>query len=129
MLFTKLLQASEVNKNQILTNFGLSSSRAHDKYFGHPTVVGRNKRKVFGEIKDKVWKLINGWRKGVFSVGGKEILIKAVLQVVPSYLISIFQLPISLRNKLKSLILNFWWGGGQGERKIAWRSWEQVCLP
>ena len=91
--------------------------------------MGRNKRKVFGEIKDKVWKLINGWRKGVFSVGGKEILIKAVLQVVPSYLISIFQLPISLRNKLKSLILNFWWGGGQGERKIAWRSWEKVCLP
>ena len=53
-------------------------------------------------------------------MGDKEILIKAVLQVISSYLMSIFQLPISLYNELKSLILNFWWGGGQEERKIDW---------
>ena len=45
--------------------------------------------------------------------GGKEgILIKAVLQLVPSYLMSIFQFPLSLCNDIKSLLLNFWWGGG-----------------
>ena len=92
-------------------------------------MVGINKRTVFSDIKDKVWKRISGRRKGLFSAGGTEILIKAVLQVVPSYLISIFQLPICLCNELKSLLLNFWWGGGQGERKIAWRSWAKVCLP
>ena len=76
------------NKRQILAQFGIDSSKAHDKYLGLPTVVGEIR--VFGDIKYKVWKHISGWRKGIFSVGGKEILIKAVLQAVLSYLTSIF---------------------------------------
>ena len=51
---------SENVKRQTLASFGLKSGRAHDKYLGLPTIVGRNKRRVFGDIKDKVWKWISG---------------------------------------------------------------------
>ena len=57
----------------------------------------------------------------------KEILNKAVLQVVPSNLISIFQLPISLCNELKSPLLNFWWGKAKGGVMFHGGSWGKVC--
>ena len=42
--------------------------------------------------------------------GGCEILIKVDLQSIPTYIMSLFKLPISLCDELKSLFLNFLWG-------------------
>ncbi|PON39534.1 hypothetical protein PanWU01x14_304250, partial [Parasponia andersonii] len=39
----------------------------------------------------------------------------------------IFRLPITVCNKLKSLITKFWWGGGEKEKKIHWLRWKNLC--
>ncbi|KAK0571580.1 hypothetical protein LWI29_018361 [Acer saccharum] len=49
-----------------------------DKYLGLPTLVGRNKRIVFNDIMERVWKKLRSWKDNYFSFGGKEILIRAV---------------------------------------------------
>lgn len=43
-------------KGLIKVELGLNNTIFHDTYLGLPTVVGRNKRKFFASIKDKVWK-------------------------------------------------------------------------
>lgn len=75
-----------------------------DKYLGMPTVVGRSKQEVFGFLKDKVWDRIQGWNEREFSMEGREVLIKAVLQVVPTYVMSCFFLPSSLVYDLEKMV-------------------------
>ena len=49
-----------------------------------------------------------GWKGKLLSMGGKEILIKAIAQAFPAYTMSCFQLPQSLCEDLESMIKNFW---------------------
>ena len=60
---------------------------------------------------------------------GREVLIKVVLQAILSYLMNVFYVPTSLRDELKSIMLQFWWGSSKRNRKIAWIKWNKVCLP
>ena len=56
------------------------------------------------------------------------MLIKAVAQVVPSYTMSCFKLPNSLCGELTSMVRQFWWGQVKEEKKLAWMSWDKMCL-
>ena len=65
-------------------------------------------------------KKLAGWKEKMLSMGGKEILIKAVAQTIPIYTMSCFQLPNGLCDDLESMMRNFWWGQKDQETKIAW---------
>ncbi|KAL5794824.1 hypothetical protein ACOSP7_003418 [Xanthoceras sorbifolium] len=111
----------------ILNCLGLANAQAHDKYLGLPTMVGKNKRKTFSDIKERVWRKIRGWKGNLFSMGGKEVLIKAVAQAIPTFTMSIFQLPSVLCNELCSMIMGFWWGASDGNKKISWVARDKLC--
>ena len=63
----------------------------------------------------------------MFLVGGKEILIKAVTQAIPTYTMSCFQLLKGLCEELERTERNFWWGQRDQEAKMAWVSWGKMC--
>ena len=65
----------------------------------------------------------------LLSAGGKEVLIKSVIQAIPTYSRALFKLPRSLCQCITSLIRNFWWGSKNGKRKTAWVSWESMAMP
>uniref|UniRef100_A0A803Q8X4 Reverse transcriptase n=1 Tax=Cannabis sativa TaxID=3483 RepID=A0A803Q8X4_CANSA len=69
----------------LATNLGVSLVNTHTKYLGMPTFVGKNKKEVFGKICDRVEAKLQGWKVGLFSQAGKEILIKAIVQALPCY--------------------------------------------
>ena len=77
---------------------------------GLPSLVGRNKKNSFKEIKEKLAKKLAGWKEKLLSKAGKEILIKAVTQAIPTYAMSYFKIPDSLCDEMTSLMRNFWWG-------------------
>ncbi|KAL0286491.1 UNVERIFIED_CONTAM: hypothetical protein Sangu_2731000 [Sesamum angustifolium] len=54
-------------------------------YLGHPSRVARSKRDLFTTIRDQIWPKISGWNDKFLSQGGKEMLIKSVIQAIPSY--------------------------------------------
>jgi hypothetical protein len=60
---------------------------------GLPVVIGRYKVEAFAEVKGKVWDRINGRKEKFLSQVGKEILLKSVIQAIPTYTMSVFQLP------------------------------------
>lgn len=61
-----------------------------DKYLGMPAVVRRSKKEVLEFLKDRVWSRIQWWNERDFSMAGREVLIKVVLQAVPTYVMSCF---------------------------------------
>ena len=62
----------------------------HNKYLGLPLIIGKSKVEIFAKIKKKVEKKLLGWREKILSVGGWEILNKAVAQAIPTYTMSCF---------------------------------------
>ena len=114
---------------EIKNRFGAQVIRQHEKYLGLPSLVGRNKQNSFKEIKERLSKKLAGWKEKLLSKAGKEVLIKAVAQAIPTYTMNCFKIPDSLCDELTSLIRNFWWGQKQNERKMAWISWNKLCEP
>lgn len=128
---TSLFFSSNVDqatKDLIKTCFGASDIKHHEKYLGLPSFVGQSKVKTFAQIKDTVWKTLQGWKEKLLSGAGKEILIKAVAQAIPAYSVSVFKLPIQLCRDLNSMVSQFWWGQKANERRIHWVKWEEMCL-
>ena len=55
----------------------------HTKYLGLPSIIGRSKKQIFAEIREKVGKKLAGWKGKLLSMGGKEILIKQLRKPSP----------------------------------------------
>ena len=87
---------------------GIKQVGCHERYLGLPTFAERCKRIFFfGFIKDTVWKKVKGWKRYAFSIVGKEILLKAMVQAIPSYDTSCFILSKIIKD-LHRLIADFW---------------------
>ena len=91
--------------------------------------MGRGKKKAFSQVKDQVGRKIANWKGKLLSNAGHEILIKAVAQATPTYTMSCFKFRDSLCKELNSMTRNFLWGQKDKERKMAWISWEKLCIP
>ncbi|KAL0443841.1 UNVERIFIED_CONTAM: putative mitochondrial protein [Sesamum latifolium] len=98
----------------------------HDKYLGLPTVAGRSRGELFRAIKDKMWARIQGWNNKLLSQAGRGVLIKAVLQSIPTYVMSCFRLPNYLLHEIEMMIAEFWWHN-KGERRTHWLGWSRFC--
>jgi hypothetical protein len=72
--------------------------------------------------KGKIWGRINGWKEKFLSQAGKEVLLKAVIQSIPTYTMSVFMLPKSVCIDINSMMSNFLWEQKDKEARIAWMS-------
>ncbi|XP_042950060.1 uncharacterized protein LOC122282171 [Carya illinoinensis] len=118
---------SLVTKNNILEAGGSVACGSYDRYLGLPTVVGRSKFNTFRVLKEKIWHKITSWKNNFLSLAGKEVLIKAVLEAIPTYTMSVFKLPFKLCNDINNMFSKFWWGKHQKEGGIQWRKWEKMA--
>lgn len=65
----------------------------------------------------------------MLSRPGKETLIKAVAQAIPTYMMSIFKIPDGLIDEIHAMLARFWWGSNDNSRKMHWHSWDHMCKP
>jgi len=95
-------------KETITNILGVIAVMGTSKYLGLPSMVGRRKEATFGFIKDHIWHKINSWSSKCLSKAGKEVMIKSVLQSIPSYIMSVFLLPNKLVDAIEKIIDAFW---------------------
>jgi hypothetical protein len=119
---------SQDKRMEISQLSGSCAIQQYDKYLGLLTLVGKSRTQAFKSIKDKVWNCLHNWKNKFLSQARKEILIKAVVQAIPTYCMSVFQLPRSLCKELHNMMQRFWWGHKENQRKIPWMSWECIGI-
>ncbi|CAN6246919.1 unnamed protein product [Urochloa humidicola] len=107
---------------------GVELSAFEAKYLGLPTPSGRMKGKRFQPLKERLSKRLKDYTEKNMSVAAKEILIKAVAQSLPTYIMSVFKLPLGLCDEFTSIIREFWWGVENGKRRAAWVAWKDLTL-
>jgi hypothetical protein len=117
---------STLKRQEITLLSGLQATDRYDKYLGLPALVGKSRMKAFQSIKDRVWQRLQNWKNKFLSKAGNEILLKAVIQAIPTYIMSVFQLPITLCKEINKMMQKFWWGHQQNSSKIHWMSWERM---
>jgi hypothetical protein len=113
-------------KECILQLSGIPATQRYEKYLGLPSLVGKSRICEFQNITDRVRKKLNDWKSIFLSQAGKEVLLKPVIQAIPTYSMSIFLLPKELCRELNSLMQKFWWRHKKNDRKIVWMSWEKM---
>jgi hypothetical protein len=94
-----------------------------DKYLGLPALVGADRSDCFMHFVERILQRISGWKEKLLSIGGKEILIKAVLQSIPIHAMSVFNITKKVCKKINDAISQFWWGDDDQGRKMHWYSW------
>lgn len=88
---------------------GAAGEAKNEKYLGLPVHIRRSKVKTFEYLKQRIWSRIQGWQEKLLSKAGKEILIKAVVQAIPTYTMSCFDLTKCFCNQLSNMIGRHWW--------------------
>jgi hypothetical protein len=63
----------------------------------------------------------------LLSKAGKEILIKAIAQAIPTYAMSCFDLTKTLCDDIGTMVGRFWWAQQEKENKMHGLSWELMC--
>jgi hypothetical protein len=52
------------------------------------------------------------------SRSGKETMLKAVIQAIPTYIMSCFQIPVSICDAFRKAVADHWWGFEEGKKKM-----------
>ena len=88
-------------RSEVIGILGPMQDTRHNKYLGLPSIIGRSKTEVFAEVKERVGKKLAGWKEKMLSMGGKEVLIKAMAQAVSRYTMSVSFFQKGFARKLK----------------------------
>ena len=72
--------------------------------FGPAILSGQIKKTHLQGFKEKLDNKLSGWKEKLLSQAGKEVLIKAVAQAIPTYTMSVFKLPEYLQMNNNSLV-------------------------
>ncbi|XP_031108671.1 uncharacterized protein LOC116013161 [Ipomoea triloba] len=97
---------------EVAALLGVTQAPNFGKYLVLPAFVGRNRRVVFSYIEDKIRQRVGSWNKKLLSQAGKEVLLKSVAQVMPTFSMSVFLLPKSVCLSIERTMNRYWWGTG-----------------
>ena len=62
-------------------------------------------------------------------MGGKEILLKAVIQSIPVFAMFVFNVPKKLCKEMTDAMSEFWWGDTEDQKRMHWMAWWRMCIP
>jgi len=96
------------------------------KYLGLPSDWGSSKRDMFAWILARVNSKLEGWKEGLISKGGKEVLLKSIVQALPQYAMMTFKVPVSICKDVEKKIARFWWRNNSNRAGIHWKNWDYL---
>lgn len=116
-------------RNSVKSNLQIQSENWNAKYLGLPVHVGRSRKQAFTYIKGAMAGRIYGWKERLIAKVGKESLVTAVAQAVPTFAMSCFDLTKSFCHELSALIGNYRWSQQDKENTVHWIGWEKLVKP
>ncbi|KAL0378826.1 UNVERIFIED_CONTAM: hypothetical protein Sradi_3188100 [Sesamum radiatum] len=115
------------NQRRLATILGVQITVKYERYLGLPAVAGRSRSELFQSVKDRIWARIDGWNSKLLSQVGRAVLVKSVLQSIPTYLMSCFRMPDYVLEDVERISAKFLWYN-RGEKRTHWLRWHKLCL-
>lgn len=111
-------QRINLEKTEITVSSNISMGKNEElgERLGVKTVHQHTKKAVFAGLVDRVIQKLKDGKDKTLSQAGKEVLIKAVVQAIPSYSMNCFLLPITTCQEIEKATARFFWGATEKER-------------
>ncbi|KAL3844844.1 hypothetical protein ACJIZ3_002247 [Penstemon smallii] len=116
-------------KQAVVSWFNLEECNHCTKHLGLPFCKPKSRVRAFTDVVTKFQQKLSGWKSKNLSQAGRAVLIKAVAQAIPAYIMSTFLLPVSICDLLDKTIRKFWWGENEKGNSLYLRCWNSLCLP
>lgn len=104
---------------------GCGAANLPMKYLGVPVGCNMSRCSNWNVLIKRFSSKLSSWKARLLSIGGRLSLIKSVLGNLPSYYMSIYSMPVTVRNKLESMRNKFFIGGDQEDKKVTWVNWKK----
>lgn len=115
--FTKKLPLNSKIMSVLFSTF--SSTEDQGTYLCVPFVHTRAQSHLYKPLLEKFALKVVSWKKTYLSKVGMPVMIKSILQSVPTQM-SCLKLPQTICNVIEKSIRRFYWRGNQAKNKIHW---------
>lgn len=108
-------------RTEVCNVLNVQETESPGKYLGMPMRMGKNKSEVFGFLTDKVQNKLQGWMNKELSRQGRLTMLTSATQVLPSFWMNLFLIPVGVCVEIERKMNGFMWGnGGKGIKWMAW---------
>lgn len=83
----------------------------------------------WSSLVDKFYKKLVGWKVSLLSQAGKLQLLKASLQSISIYALSLFRIPVKYVDAIEKIQRILFWSGVEEKKRMSLVAWDQVCRP
>jgi hypothetical protein len=97
------------------------------KYLGLPVGANPHLYSTWVPLLEVIKKRLGAWGNKYVSLGGRIVLINAVLSSIPIFFLSFMKMPVKVWREVVSIQRNFLWGGLSTRRRINWVKWADIC--
>jgi hypothetical protein len=99
------------------------------KYLGLPIGVNPRRASTWEPLLVSLRKRLGAWGNKYISLGGRIVLLNAVLNAIPIFYLSYLKMPVLVWKSIRRIQRDFLWGGVRRGKRISWIKWDVVCLP
>jgi hypothetical protein len=121
-------QAKKYN-DQYSNIFGCKLGSFPVKYLGIPMHFRKLGNKDWKIIEQRIKKKLSSWKGKHMSVGGRLVLINSVLSSLAMFMISFFEIPKGVLQKIDYYRSRFFWQGDDHKKKYRLTRWDIICQP
>jgi hypothetical protein len=107
--------------------FGCEIGKFPFHYLGLPMNTRKLSNKDWQMIENRIEKKLSGWKGKMLSVRGRLVLINSVLSSLPMFMMSFYELPKGVLQKIDCFRSRFFWQSDQHRRKYRLAKWEVLC--
>jgi hypothetical protein len=125
-----LVPVGEVSNIDILAEIlGCEVGSLPITYLGMPLGARFKDKACWNGVVEKSMRTLATWKRSYLSKGGRVALIKSTLSNLPTYLLSLLPIPVTVAKRIESIQCDFLWGGMGEEFKFHLVNWRKVCSP
>jgi hypothetical protein len=99
------------------------------KYLGLPVGANSRRASTWEPMLQALRNRLGGWGNKYISLGGRIVLLNAVLNAIPIFYLSFLKIPMVVWKKVRRIQREFLWGCKGGRARISWVKWDTVCKP
>jgi hypothetical protein len=117
------------NVGQLAGLLGCGFGEVPLKYLGLPLGASFKLKTMWAGLEDMMSRRLAPWKRLYLSKEGRVTLIKSTLSNIPTYMLSLFPIPVDVAKRLEKIQRDFLWGGMDDDFKYHLVEWDKVCTP
>eukprot|EP00253_Pinus_taeda_P008502 PITA_08502 len=126
---TFFFNTAEPVKNHLTRVMGYRIGDLPTKYLGTMLDTSTLKLGNWKSIIEKITKRLDNWTFRALNMAARVVLLKATIQAIPIYPLSVMAAPKGICNKLVEIYRKFLWGGPKQQKKWTLCSWKSLTKP